>query len=208
LSNSSSGPRCFDVRPCLNQRAFFSLDRRFVNKESDEPFSGIVTVPTLDNAEQMSRVESTSISKNNSASTIRAPTASLKGLRVYMAEGDALRPKFRRYRRKNTGRGIAMAWLATAPRAWAARAGGGCGQREIGHFEVQGSVAKSTHAGISWLPFIRQRLGQRVHFWSFNGWEIPSQPGENDRSGFDSYDPPSDRTVHVLCFLNISRTFP
>jgi hypothetical protein len=37
-------------------------------------------------------------------------------------------------------------------------------------------VAKSTHAGIPWLRFIRQRLGQRVHFWSFDGWEIPSQP--------------------------------
>ena len=122
LSNSSSGPRCFDVRPCLNQRAFFSLDRRFVNKESDEPFSGIVTVPTLDKAEQMSRVELTSISKNNSASTIRAPTASLKGLRVYMAEGDALRPKFRRYRRKNTGRGIAE-WLVGMARRGRAHAG-------------------------------------------------------------------------------------
>jgi hypothetical protein len=30
--------------------------------------------------------------------------------------------------------------------------------------DVQGSVVKSTHAGFPWLRFIRQRLGQRVHF--------------------------------------------
>jgi hypothetical protein len=34
------------------------------------------------------------------------------------------------------------------------------------------SVAKSTHAGIPWLRFIRQRLGARVHFWPFDGWDI------------------------------------
>jgi hypothetical protein len=41
------------------------------------------------------------------------------------------------------------------------------------HFDVQGSVAKATHAGIPWLLFIRQRLGSRVHFWPFDGWDIP-----------------------------------
>jgi hypothetical protein len=56
--------------------------------------------------------------------------------------------------------------------------------KSVVHFDVQGSEAKSTHAGIPWLRFIRQRLGQRVHFWSLDGWEIPSRPGENDRSGF------------------------
>ena len=35
-------------------------------------------------------------------------------------------------------------------------------------------MAKSTHAGIPWLRFIRQRLGERVHFWPFDGWEIPA----------------------------------
>ncbi len=48
------------------------------------------------------------------------------------------------------------------------------------HFDVQVSLAKSTHAGIPWLRFIRQRLRQRVHFWSFDGYEIPFRPGEND----------------------------
>jgi hypothetical protein len=41
-------------------------------------------------------------------------------------------------------------------------------------FDVQGSVAKSTHAGIPWLRFIRQRGGARVHFWPFDGWDIPA----------------------------------
>ena len=39
--------------------------------------------------------------------------------------------------------------------------------------QKQGCVAFSTHAGIPWLRFIRQRLGTRVHFWPFDGWEIP-----------------------------------
>jgi len=41
-------------------------------------------------------------------------------------------------------------------------------------FDVQGSVAKSTHAGIPWLRFIRRSLGERVHFWPFDGWDIPA----------------------------------
>jgi len=40
-------------------------------------------------------------------------------------------------------------------------------------FDVQGSVAKSTHAGIPWLRRIRQAVGDRVHFWPFDGWEVP-----------------------------------
>ena len=47
------------------------------------------------------------------------------------------------------------------------------GAKSVFHFDVQGSVAKSTHAGIPWLRFIRQRLGDRVHFWPFDGWDIP-----------------------------------
>ncbi len=39
---------------------------------------------------------------------------------------------------------------------------------------MQGSVAKSTHAGIPWLRYIRQRMGDRVQFWPFDGWDIPA----------------------------------
>jgi hypothetical protein len=35
---------------------------------------------------------------------------------------------------------------------------------------VQGSVAKSTHAGIPWLKRIREAAGERVHIWPFDGW--------------------------------------
>ncbi|MCQ8180526.1 hypothetical protein NP603_05370 [Methylomonas sp. SURF-1] len=40
------------------------------------------------------------------------------------------------------------------------------------HFDVQGSVAKSTHAGIPWLRYLRRELGESVHFWPFDGWFI------------------------------------
>lgn len=48
------------------------------------------------------------------------------------------------------------------------------GAKSVFHFDVQGSVAKSTHAGIPWLRFIRQSLGTRVHFWPFDGWDVPA----------------------------------
>ncbi len=47
------------------------------------------------------------------------------------------------------------------------------GAKSVFHFDVRGSVAKSTHAGIPWLRFIRQQLGDRVHLWPFDGWDIP-----------------------------------
>jgi hypothetical protein len=40
------------------------------------------------------------------------------------------------------------------------------------HFDVQGSVAKSTHAGLPWLRYIRLHAPS-AHFWPFDGWEIP-----------------------------------
>jgi len=46
--------------------------------------------------------------------------------------------------------------------------------KSVFHFDVQGSVAKSTHAGIPWLRFLRRQPGMRVHFWPFDGWEIPA----------------------------------
>jgi hypothetical protein len=45
--------------------------------------------------------------------------------------------------------------------------------KSVLHFDVKGQVAKSTHAGIPWLRFIRRELGDRVHFWPFDGWDIP-----------------------------------
>lgn len=51
------------------------------------------------------------------------------------------------------------------------------GAKSVFHFDVQGSVAKSTHAGIPWLRHLRQRHGDRVHFWPFDAWAIP--PGRH-----------------------------
>ena len=45
--------------------------------------------------------------------------------------------------------------------------------KSVFHFDVQGSVAKSTHAGIPWLRYIRQHAKARVHFWPFDGWSPP-----------------------------------
>jgi hypothetical protein len=47
------------------------------------------------------------------------------------------------------------------------------GAKSAFHFDVQGSVAKSTHAGLPWLRYIRLRVSN-VHFWPFDGWEIPA----------------------------------
>jgi hypothetical protein len=47
------------------------------------------------------------------------------------------------------------------------------GAKSVFHFDVPGSVAKSTHAGLPWLRNIRM-LAPNVHFWPFDGWEIPA----------------------------------
>lgn len=52
-----------------------------------------------------------------------------------------------------------------------------CGAKSVFHFDVQGAVAKSTHAGIPWLLHLRRQVGERLHFWPFDGWEIP--PGRS-----------------------------
>lgn len=45
--------------------------------------------------------------------------------------------------------------------------------KSVFQFDVQGSVAKSSHAGIPWLLRIREELRDRVHFWPFDGWLPP-----------------------------------
>jgi hypothetical protein len=52
-------------------------------------------------------------------------------------------------------------WTATAKSAF--------------QFDVQGSVAKATHAGLPWLLWLREMRGTRnaVHFWPFDGFEVP-----------------------------------
>ncbi len=64
--------------------------------------------------------------------------------------------------------------------------------KSVFHFDVQGSVAKSTHAGLPWLRYLRNQLGEHVHFWPFNGWT-----------------PPPGRSVIAEIYPSLwSRTFP
>jgi hypothetical protein len=48
------------------------------------------------------------------------------------------------------------------------------GAKSVFHFDVPGSVAKSTHAGLPWLLHLRRALGSRLHFWPFDGWQVPA----------------------------------
>jgi hypothetical protein len=40
-------------------------------------------------------------------------------------------------------------------------------------FGVNGEVATSTHAGLPWLLYLRKKCRSPLHFWPFDGWEIP-----------------------------------
>ncbi len=46
--------------------------------------------------------------------------------------------------------------------------------KSVFQFDVQGQVAKSTHAGLPWLYRLRKKYRDRLHFWPFDGWDIPS----------------------------------
>lgn len=44
--------------------------------------------------------------------------------------------------------------------------------KSVFHFDVPGSVAKSTHAGLPWLRHIRRQVGAGLHVWPFDGWAV------------------------------------
>ena len=48
--------------------------------------------------------------------------------------------------------------------------------KSVFHFDVQGSVAKSTHSGLPWLLWLREMPDARshVHFWPFDGFAVPA----------------------------------
>jgi len=46
--------------------------------------------------------------------------------------------------------------------------------KSVFRFDVQGAVAKSSHAGLPWLLRLRRELGDAVHCWPFDGWRPPS----------------------------------
>lgn len=45
--------------------------------------------------------------------------------------------------------------------------------KSVFRFNVKGQVATATHAGLPWLRYLRMKCHERVHFWPFDGWEIP-----------------------------------
>ena len=45
--------------------------------------------------------------------------------------------------------------------------------KSVFQFGVPGQVATSTHAGLPWLRYLRAKCPERVHFWPFDGWDIP-----------------------------------
>src|ERR1035437_3583947 len=57
-------------------------------------------------------------------------------------------------------------WLRLTER-WTATA------KSVFLFDVQGSVAKSTFAGLPWLLYLRNWGKRPVHFWPFDGREVP-----------------------------------
>lgn len=69
------------------------------------------------------------------------------------------------------GNGAARAGKTTWRRVTEIRARGA---KSVFHFDVQGSVAKSTHSGLPWLRYIQMQAAGRVHFWPFDGWQIPA----------------------------------
>ena len=56
-------------------------------------------------------------------------------------------------------------WLRLTER-WTATA------KSLFLFDVQGSVAKSTFAGLPWLLYLRNWCKRPLHFWPFDGWDV------------------------------------
>lgn len=50
------------------------------------------------------------------------------------------------------------------------------GTQSVFKFDGQGTVGKSSHAGIPWLHLLRRQreLSGRLHFWPFDGFEVPA----------------------------------
>jgi hypothetical protein len=77
------------------------------------------------------------------------------------------------------GNGAARTGNARWRRVTEQRAGSA---KSVFHFDVQGSVAKSTHAGIPWLLYLRRLFGAGLHFWPFDGGRSPRECLRSSRS--------------------------
>ena len=72
-----------------------------------------------------------------------------------------------------------------------------CSAKSVFQFDVQGSVAKSTHAGLPYLLRLRNQFPD-LHVWPFDGWDIPRGSSvicETFPSLFRRRYPRADRTV-------------
>lgn len=80
--------------------------------------------------------------------------------------------------------------------------------KSVFKFDVQGSVAKSTHAGLPWLRQIRNEVGDLVHFWPFDGWQVTGSKSviaEVYPSIFRNRFPREDRTADQQDAFAIAR---
>jgi hypothetical protein len=87
-------------------------------------------------------------------------------------DGDHVYVEFVRF--GSVGDGAARSGNSRWRRVTELRAGAA---KSVFHFDVQGAVAKSTHAGLPWLRYLRQQTARKVHFWPFDGWGLP--PGRS-----------------------------
>jgi diadenosine tetraphosphate (Ap4A) HIT family hydrolase len=88
-----------------------------------------------------------------------------------------------------------------------------CKAKSVFHFDVTGSVAKSTHSGIPWLRYIRRHSTDHVHFWPFDGWNVPegkSVVAEVYPALWNKAYPPENRDPHqhdAFCVAETLRQF-
>jgi hypothetical protein len=77
-------------------------------------------------------------------------------------------------RRGRVGSAGARSGEATWRRLTERRAGAA---KSVFHFDVPGSVAKSTHAGLPWIRQLLRRCPEHIHAWPFDGWD--ARPGRS-----------------------------
>ena len=67
---------------------------------------------------------------------------------------------------------VGAGWLRCGDSRWRREAERRVRAKSVFHFDVPGSVAKSTPAGLPWLYRLHREL-PALHFWPFAGWRAP-----------------------------------
>ena len=47
--------------------------------------------------------------------------------------------------------------------------------KSVFRFQGPGTVGKASFAGLAWLQCIRAQVGERIHVWPFDGWDLPQE---------------------------------